>query len=53
MKIEKIKEKIEIKDMQVNADPCKINYDLYGQLRTDDCMYDCTDPVGPYGSIAY
>ena len=55
MKIEKIKEKIEIKDMQVNGDPCKYYFDEYGWTGQYDCMNDCIAPneSPAYGSVVY
>lgn len=53
-KIEKIEQKIELKDLSINSDPCKINYDQnHKNLRTDDCMFDCTKGYAASGSIAY
>lgn len=56
-KIEKIEKKIELKDLSINgrheSDPCKINYDKDGTLRSDDCMYDCRKGHPANASIAY
>jgi hypothetical protein len=51
-KIEKI-EKIELKDLSINGNPCKINFDRHDRMRTDDCMFDCSRGYGANGSIAY
>lgn len=51
--VRKIEKKIELKDLKVESDPCKINFTLYKKLRTDDCMHDCKSGHPANGSIAY
>lgn len=40
-KIDQIKEKIELKDMKINANVCKFFGDEYHQSGKYDCLTDC------------
>lgn len=54
LKVKKITNKIELKDMEINADPCKIYYDKYDLLHEYDCDYDCgLGLLGAQASVAY
>ncbi|WP_304340378.1 hypothetical protein [Metaclostridioides mangenotii] len=51
-KIKKIKEKVELKDVEVQGDPCK----QYHDPGSYDCAVDCKTPSGnpsPKGSLSY
>ena len=53
MKIEKIKEKVEVKDFQINDDYlCKFYWDNYQMMHQYDCDYNtCVEEA--YGGVAY
>lgn len=53
LKIKKIENKIDLKDLKIESDPCKILFTKYGLLRGDDCMHDCKKGHPANGSIAY
>lgn len=53
LELKKIDNKVELNDLRIESDPCKILYTLYKQLRGDDCMYDCKSGHPANGSIAY
>lgn len=55
LKIKKIQRKIEIKDVAVQDDPCRVSWDKYRIPGDYDCLYDCTDPTrsGAYASPNY
>ncbi|MCR2043152.1 hypothetical protein [Anaerosalibacter massiliensis] len=55
LKIEKIEEKIELLDVEAQADPCKYKYERDKVTGTYDCLHDCTKggKRTPYQSIAY
>nr|WP_314278615.1 hypothetical protein [uncultured Peptostreptococcus sp.] len=53
LKIKKIENKIKLKDLKIESDPCKILFTKYGVLRGDDCMHDCKKGHPANGSIAY
>ena len=42
IKVDQIKEKVELKDMEINADPCKFYWEDYGEKGKIDCNSDCT-----------
>ena len=42
IKVDQIKEKVELKDMEINADPCKFYWEDYGEQGKIDCNRDCT-----------
>lgn len=48
IEVQKIKEKVELKDMEINADPCKYIWEDYGRRGGKDCLIDCVD-CGPEG----
>ncbi|WP_343095120.1 hypothetical protein [Clostridioides difficile] len=50
--IKKIEEKIELQDVEVQADPCKWYYDKHGIISQIDCMVDCAGST-PKGTVAY
>jgi len=55
LKVKKIKEKIELKDMEINDDPCKYFWSQYKLVGQYDCMSDCKykGKVSAYGSDRY
>lgn len=52
LKVEEIKEKIELKDMEINGNPCKYFWTQYNRVGEYDCMTDCKykGVVSAYGS---
>ncbi|CEN24006.1 hypothetical protein [Paraclostridium sordellii] len=46
IEVKKIKEKVELKDMEINGDPCKYFWNQYHAAGHDDCMEDCTECKG-------
>lgn len=50
--IKKIEEKIELQDVEVQADPCKWYYDNKDLISQIDCMTDCINKT-PKGTVAY
>ena len=55
LEVKKIKEKIELKDMEINDDPCKYYWSQYKLVGQYDCMSDCKykGKVTAYGSDRY
>ncbi len=56
IKIEKINEKIELLDVEIQSEPCKMYFDKQHIRGKYDCMHDCIDGNGhanKYGSDAY
>lgn len=55
LKVKKIEEKVELKDMEINADPCKYHWTQYHTAGRYDCLRDCKykGVVSPYGSDRY
>lgn len=55
LKVKKIKEKIELKDMEINDDPCKYHWLQYHTAGRYDCLSDCKykGKVSAYGSDRY
>ncbi|EGT4909472.1 hypothetical protein DAF77_05350 [Clostridioides difficile] len=55
LKVNKIINKIEVKDMEINADPCKVYWEDYGLMHEVDCDKDCgTWPLlSPEASVKY
>lgn len=49
LQIEKITDKIEIEEVEVQADPCK--NDPYNGIY--DCLRDCSSGTSPKGTPAY
>lgn len=41
IEVQKIKEKVELKDMEVNADRCKYYWTQYQIPGREDCLKDC------------
>lgn len=52
-KIKKIENKVDLKDLNIESNPCKILFTKYKILRGDDCMTDCHKGHPANGSIAY
>lgn len=54
LKIEKITEKVELLDVEVQSDPCKFLFDQSGKKVAGlyDCSIDCKGKT-PKGSVCY
>ncbi|WP_170177307.1 hypothetical protein [Acidilutibacter cellobiosedens] len=53
LKIKKIENKIEVKDVAGQNDPCKYYWEDEGKKGKYDCLVDCYDHSAPYGSDLY
>ncbi|MCR2043146.1 hypothetical protein [Anaerosalibacter massiliensis] len=52
LKIKKIEEKMELLDVEAQADPCKFFWDNDGVAGLYDCLKDCKGKT-PYASVKY
>lgn len=51
--ITKITEKLELKDVEVQADPCKAWWTEHGIWGKDDCLKDCYSGTTAFNSTWY
>lgn len=53
LEVKKIKEKVELEDLKVQADPCRYYWDDHGLKGRYDCYVDCYNKTSPYASDCY